>query len=44
MSFYDENSLDTETDIYDRDTFGLLLGEYITGLYLLDDTFIRTCS
>ncbi len=39
--FYDENSLDTETDIYDRDTFGLLLGEYITGLYLLDDTFIE---
>ena len=28
-------------DIYDRDTFGLLLGEYITGLYLLDDTFIE---
>jgi len=39
--FYDENSLDTEADIYDRDTFGLLLGEYITGLYLLDDTFIE---
>ncbi len=39
--FYDENSLDTEIDIYDRDTFGVLLGEYITGLYLLDDTFIE---
>ena len=39
--FYDENSLDTEADIYERDTFGVLLGEYITGLYLLDDTFIE---
>lgn len=39
--FYDENDLDTEADIYDRETFGILLGEYVTGLYLLDDTFIE---
>ena len=39
--FYDENDFDTEVDIYDRDTFGILLGEYVTGLYLLDDTFIE---
>lgn len=39
--FYDENDFDTEADIYDRDTFGILLGEYVTGLYLLDDTFIE---
>ena len=31
--FYDENDFDTEADIYDRDTFGILLGEYVTGLY-----------
>lgn len=39
--FYDENDLDTEADIYDRETFRILLGEYVTGLYLLDDTFIE---
>ncbi|HHF1934898.1 TPA: hypothetical protein ACPJGB_001331, partial [Haemophilus influenzae] len=39
--FYDENDLDTEADIYDRETFGILLGEYVAGLYLLDDTFIE---
>lgn len=39
--FYDENDFDTEADIYDRETFGILLGEYVTGLYLLDDTFIE---
>ena len=41
IEFYDENDFDTEADIYDRDTFGILLGEYVTGLYLLDDTFIE---
>lgn len=41
IEFYDENDFDTEVDIYDRDTFGILLGEYVTGLYLLDDTFIE---
>ncbi len=39
--FYDENDLDTEADMYDRETFGILLGEYVAGLYLLDDTFIE---
>ena len=39
--FYDENDFDTEADIYDRDTFEILLGEYVTGLYLLDGTFIE---